>query len=788
MQGKTISGYTLKHHIGTGGMAEVWYAENNIGKKAAVKLLLPKLCQDENVKSRFLTEAKVMVELNHPNIRQVYDYGEIDGRPAIVMEYLDGDDLKAMMKRGKRFSDEDLIFWWNQLVDALNYTHQKGIVHRDIKPGNIFIDKGNNIKLLDFGIAKVRESISSTQTGQKLGTLMYMSPEQVKDSKHIDYHTDSYSLAVTFVHLITGKRPYDSDTSSDFEISEQIVYKPLDLTGLPAHWCAFLQPYLEKDPQQRPELRYFEVLSAAEEPVPDEDDDVATMVAGAAATTPKATVTPKPKPEPKPQPKPQPQRPVAQTQNTQQEEKPKRKAGLWIALGVLAAAAVAVFLLLRKPAADSSAPELDSRQVEETVFNDCQTVDDYRAYLADYGRNAIHYDEARNFIDQHVSDSVAKVEEAAALAQEQAEAEELSQSEADKKAKEEKAAKTAYMDITKIEFQNSDKNNRVITSAGNTLYDSEIKYIDPILKYNGLLDVEKEVEIFVKIYKPNGEMDRGNNSPSGYTYSRKVNVKPGKNNTQMLTGWGTENGGSYVPGTYKYEVWYQGKKIYNTSFTVKEKEKVIEPDYAELTKGTPNALSGGKWRSSLKKSVYNVTTKYSNGEVFKGETDASGKRSGYGIYCHNGDSYYVGTWKNDKRNGYGLYISRDGREMPGCPGCVYFSGAWSSDTRSGSGFCFNKYGNLIYAGNFKNGKPTDPYPSTDTDLGLQFECIEMNNHMGYYVGTTSNGSPFSFGMYIFKDGDLLYGASNNGEMTGNLIMMQFDGEVYTGTWSELTGE
>ena len=274
MQGKTINGYTLQRLLGTGGMAEVWYAENKIGKKAAVKLLLPKLCQDENVKSRFLTEAEVMVKLEHPNIRQVYDYGDIDGRPAIVMEYLDGDDLKTRMKRGQRFTEAELEHWWNQLVDALDYTYQKGIVHRDLKPGNIFVDRESNIKLLDFGIAKVRENFSSTQTGQKLGTLMYMSPEQVKDSKHIDYHTDIYSLAVTFVHLLTGKKPYDSDTSSDFEISEQIVYKPLDLRGLPISWQGFLTPYLNKEPEQRPALRYFDGGYS----VVETDDDEGTVV------------------------------------------------------------------------------------------------------------------------------------------------------------------------------------------------------------------------------------------------------------------------------------------------------------------------------------------------------------------------------------------------------------------------------------------------------------------------------------------------------------------------------
>ena len=334
MQGKKISGYTLQHLLGTGGMAEVWYAENKIGKKAAVKLLLPKLCQDENVASRFLTEAEVMVKLNHPNIRQVYDYGDIDGRPAIVMEYLDGDDLKTRMKRGQRFTEAELEHWWDQLVDALDYTHQKGIVHRDLKPGNIFVDRESNIKLLDFGIAKVRESLSSTQTGQKLGTLMYMSPEQVKDSKHIDYHTDIYSLAVTFVHLLTGKKPYDSDTSSDFEISEQIVYKPLDLSGVPTSWQGFLAPYLEKDPQKRPALRCFEPMNIVsekqrqEEPVakhivvPTNIDDEGTMVENVKQPE-------KEKPAPKPQPKPQQKPQVDATDKPLENKAPRNQSAFW---------------------------------------------------------------------------------------------------------------------------------------------------------------------------------------------------------------------------------------------------------------------------------------------------------------------------------------------------------------------------------------------------------------------------------------------------------------------------
>ena len=257
MKGKTINNYTLLNLIGRGGMAEVWYAENRIHKASAVKLLLPKYCSDPDIVNRFKMEAEVMVRLSHPNIRQVYDYVVSEERPCILMEYLDGADLSTRMKRGERFSEFQLRKWWNQLVDALNYTHRQGIIHRDIKPSNIFVTNDDNVKLMDFGIAKVRDSFLSTHTGATMGTLMYMSPEQVRDSKHIDAKTDIYSLAVTFVHLFLGKAPYNYDTTDDFELRNSIVTQPLDLGALPRKWQYFLRPYLAKKPEERPPLVPF---------------------------------------------------------------------------------------------------------------------------------------------------------------------------------------------------------------------------------------------------------------------------------------------------------------------------------------------------------------------------------------------------------------------------------------------------------------------------------------------------------------------------------------------------
>ena len=266
MLNKTINGYTIKRKLGEGGMAEVWYAENGIGNPASIKFLKKKFCEDETVVERFRNEAMVMVKLKHPNIRQVYDYVTVDGLPCIIMEYLEGRDMKAIVRERKQIDSATAIHYWNEIASALANTHAKGVIHRDIKPSNIFVTEDGHVKLLDFGIAKVRDSVSGTQTGQKLGTLVYMSPEQITDAKHVDYRTDLYSLAVTFVHLLSGRIPYDTDSSSDFAIMTQIVQEPLSLTGIPSEWRAFLEPYLAKKPEDRPELReYGETTSKFDE-------------------------------------------------------------------------------------------------------------------------------------------------------------------------------------------------------------------------------------------------------------------------------------------------------------------------------------------------------------------------------------------------------------------------------------------------------------------------------------------------------------------------------------------
>lgn len=263
MENTTINGYTLKYKLGEGGMAVVWYAQNALHKPAAVKVLQKRFCDVPEIVSRFENEARLMVQLNHRNIRNIYDYSRVNDCPCMIMEYLEGKDLSQRMKEGERFSSEQLTTWWNQLVDALQYTHRKNIVHRDIKPSNLFLTEDGQIKILDFGVAKIRDNVTLTQTGSRMGTLMYMSPEQVYDVKNLNYKTDAYSLAVTFYHLLTGTPPYDTNTISDFEVQEHIVRKQLDLSVLPEPWRSFLPIFLNKTPDVRGELRKIETESFA---------------------------------------------------------------------------------------------------------------------------------------------------------------------------------------------------------------------------------------------------------------------------------------------------------------------------------------------------------------------------------------------------------------------------------------------------------------------------------------------------------------------------------------------
>jgi serine/threonine protein kinase len=209
MEGNIVGKYKLIRIIGEGGMASVYEAEHEIlGTKAAVKILNPMLSGNAQIRDRFRNEAKLMASLDHPNITKVIDFVDQPNQLSIVMEFLNGEDLQKKIKRSGAILPDEVKELFNQILSAFQYAHENGVVHRDIKPSNIFILPDGRVKILDFGIAKLYgQGNEMTQTGTQMGTPIYMSPEQVKGDKSIDYRSDIYSLGVTMFYALNGNPP-----------------------------------------------------------------------------------------------------------------------------------------------------------------------------------------------------------------------------------------------------------------------------------------------------------------------------------------------------------------------------------------------------------------------------------------------------------------------------------------------------------------------------------------------------------------------------------------------------
>jgi serine/threonine protein kinase len=258
-----IGKYKIIRLIGEGGMASVYEAEHEmLGTKVAIKVLNPILSANAQIKERFRNEAKLMASLDHPNITKVIDFDEQPQQLSIVMEFLNGEDLNDKIKRNGPLTEKEITDVFSQTLSAFQYAHEKGIVHRDIKPSNIFILKNGHVKILDFGIAKLfGQGNEMTQTGTQMGTPIYMSPEQVKADKSIDHRSDIYSLGVTMFYALNGKPPYNSDTDSQFDIFNKIVYEPLPEFSAQNNHHLIVSKACEKNREERFQT-CFEFLQA----------------------------------------------------------------------------------------------------------------------------------------------------------------------------------------------------------------------------------------------------------------------------------------------------------------------------------------------------------------------------------------------------------------------------------------------------------------------------------------------------------------------------------------------
>jgi len=198
--------------LGQGGMGAVYKArQKQLDRIVALKILPPQIEQTEAFAERFTREARSLAKLNHPQIVTLYEFGHTaDGLYYFIMEFVDGTDLRQVIRAGNLTSDQALAIV-PQVCEALHYAHNKGIVHRDIKPENILLDKEANIKIADFGLARLLNKEATpytlTQADQRMGTPHYMAPEQIEHPSKVDHRADIYSLGVVFYEMLTGELP-----------------------------------------------------------------------------------------------------------------------------------------------------------------------------------------------------------------------------------------------------------------------------------------------------------------------------------------------------------------------------------------------------------------------------------------------------------------------------------------------------------------------------------------------------------------------------------------------------
>jgi serine/threonine-protein kinase len=367
--GQTLGRYRLEATLGRGGMAEVWRAvDERLGRTVAVKVIQPAHAAQPQFVERFLREARLVAGLEHPNILPVYDFGEADGVPFLVMPHLDGGTLAQRMD-GTPIPLAQVAPWIRQLAEALDFAHQAGVLHRDVKPANILIGKGDRPLLADFGIAKAAESSTRlTATGVVVGTPVYMAPELAL-GKAASPQSDLYALAVLTFELLTGKPPFAGESA--LSLMHQHVQTPAPLPsavlGTPSRELdGVFREALAKEPAERQRsCRAFadalaSSLSTSEraqvaEGVPGPWSSLAAQpTLHLAATAPSVTAVPKRPTSPFPE-------------ATMDQSPPRRRPWLAVAALALTLGAGGYWALRhREPASQDAAPAAAAMPAEQS--------------------------------------------------------------------------------------------------------------------------------------------------------------------------------------------------------------------------------------------------------------------------------------------------------------------------------------------------------------------------------------------------------------------------------------
>jgi serine/threonine-protein kinase len=411
MIGRLISGrYRLIAPLGEGGMATIWRAvDEQLDREVAVKILRPQFSADAGFAARFKQEARSAGGLSHPNIVSVYDYGaDADGEQYIVMELIEGQDLSTILSERGTLSTEDAVRVAIATASALEAAHRKGIVHRDVKPGNIIVTDHGDVKVTDFGIARAVSEASMTVTGTTLGSVHYFSPEQARGDE-VTGASDVYALGIVLFEMLTGRRPFEGDSAAAVALKRLNEDAPTpEAIGRPVApgLAAIVMRALARDPSDRfPDAGAFAEALRVWRRNP---DAVPPAAAGAVAAVPSPAPTP-PAGEPTvyvpPRvTRPADRRPVASP--ARYDVYPRERSGqpwwMWL-LALLAVFLLGAIGFLAVQLLGAGTPEASPTPSAATVtIPDCEDVSlsALRTRLRDLGLEPDERDEASEDVDE----------------------------------------------------------------------------------------------------------------------------------------------------------------------------------------------------------------------------------------------------------------------------------------------------------------------------------------------------------------------------------------------------
>jgi serine/threonine-protein kinase len=336
--GSRVGDYEILAVLGAGGMGQVYKVRNTISDRVeAMKVLLPNLESEPELADRFLREIKVQASLVHPNIAQLHTAARFDNQLLMLMEFVEGQTLEQKLRQGP-MGIHQAVDYISQVLSALAYAHSRAVVHRDIKPANMMLMPNGVVKLMDFGIAKAATDRRLTMTGTTMGSLYYMSPEQIQGAADLDARADLYSVGISLYELTTGKRPFDGD--SQFAIMSAHLEKqpvpPINLdASLPPALNDIILLSVAKEPAQR-----FQTADAFRKAL-----QSAGAIGAAVATVPTASMRP------------------AAAPSGSAPATPSNRRGLYIAAGAVAMAIASIAVIQFGPWRSTSAnPALSTPQ------------------------------------------------------------------------------------------------------------------------------------------------------------------------------------------------------------------------------------------------------------------------------------------------------------------------------------------------------------------------------------------------------------------------------------------